>query len=104
MTDKDNRAVKADDPERALRQNYQNSLYRKFERGLGWLLLSIGAIILLLYGGWMVAQAWFVDPSIPLFIRIAGGALAAGGIVLLVSVLRETLFFHKHERYKDIEQ
>lgn len=90
--------------ESELRQTYENSVYRKVEPGLGWVLLSVGAIILLGYGGWMVAGSWFVDPSIPLFIRIGGGAVAVGCIVLLVSVLRETLFFHKHERYKDIEQ
>jgi hypothetical protein len=25
-------------------------------------------------------------------------------IILLVSILRETLFHHKHERYKDVER
>ena len=79
-------------------------VYRRMERGLGWILLSAGAIPLLLYGGWQFASDWFTNDAVPLWLRIAGGAMGAGVIILFVSVLRETLFFRKNERYKDIER
>ncbi len=92
------------DPGHALWQNYWGGVYRRLERGLGWILLSAGAIPLLMYGGWQFASDWFTNDSIPLWLRVAGGAVGAGMIILFVSVLRETLFFHKNERYKDIER
>ncbi|MGM0631687.1 MAG: anti-sigma factor family protein [Pseudomonadota bacterium] len=92
------------DPGNALWQIYWGGVYRRLERGLGWILLSAGAIPLLMYGGWQVASDWFTNDSIPLWLRIAGGVMGTGMIILFVSVLRETLFFHKRERYKDIER
>lgn len=92
------------DPGDALWKDYWAGVYRRLERGLGWILLSAGAIPLLLYGGWEFASDWLTDESIPLWLRVAGGTMGAGMIILFVSVLRETLFFHKHERYKDIER
>lgn len=92
------------DPGNALWQSYWGGVYRRLERGLGWILLSAGAIPLLMYGGWQFAGEWFTNDSVPLWLRIAGGVMGAGMIILFVSVLRETLFFHKHERYKDIER
>lgn len=92
------------DPGDALWQSYWSGVYRKAERSLGWILLSAGAIPLLMYGGWQFASDWLTNDSIPLWLRIAGGVMGTGMIILFVSVLRETLFFHKHERYKDIER
>lgn len=92
------------EPDAALWQTYWTGVYRRMERGFGWVLFSIGAIVLMLYGAWEFGRQWWSDDSIPLWARIAGGSLAAGTIILFVSVLRERLFFHKNERYKDIER
>jgi len=88
----------------ALWQTYWAGVYRRMERGFGWVLFSIGAIVLMLYGAWEFGRQWWGDDSIPLWVRIAGASLAAGTIILFVSVVRERLFFHKNERYKDIER
>jgi hypothetical protein len=37
-------------------------------------------------------------------VKTAGILLGAGSIILLVSVIREKLFLHKNERYKDIQR
>ncbi len=44
------------------------------------------------------------NPEIPLFLKIGILALMGGFIILLVSLLREQLFVHKRERYKEIEK
>ncbi len=92
------------EPDAAMWQSYWAGVYRRMERGLGWVLFSIGAVVLMLYGAWEFGRQWWSDDSIPFWVRIAGASLAAGTIILLVSVVRERLFFHKNERYKDIER
>ncbi|MAY55325.1 MAG: hypothetical protein CMQ46_11995 [Gammaproteobacteria bacterium] len=84
--------------------SYWQGVYRRVERGIGWILFSIGAIVLMFYGAWEMGRSWFTDSSIPLWIRLAGGSMVAGGTILMVSIIRERLFLHKNERYKDIQR
>ena len=83
---------------------YWTSVYNQLERGTGWILVSIGAIVLLGYGAWEGLQAMWVDDSIHLFVKIAVMALTLGLIVLLVSTIREKLFTRKHDPYKEIQR
>jgi anti-sigma factor RsiW len=92
------------EPGAALWKTYWAGVYRRMERGFGWVLFSIGAIVLMLYGAWEFGRQWWGDDSIPVWVRISGASLAAGIIILFVSVLRERVYFHKNERYKDIER
>lgn len=92
------------DPGETLWHDYWGGVYRRLERGIGWILLSVGAIPVLAYVCWQMASHFFTDPSIALWLRLSGGAMGLGLIILFVSVLRETVFFHKRERYKDIER
>ncbi len=95
---------KPEAPPPAVWENYWTGVYTRIERGLGWILFSVGAIALLLFGAWEFAREWITDPHIPLWVRLAGLSLAAGTIILFVSVIREKLFLHKNERYKDIQR
>ncbi len=81
---------------------YQTGVYQRIERGTGWILLSMGAIVLLSWGAWQWVQALLADNELPGFVRWAILALVVGLVVLLVSVVRERLFVHKRERYKDV--
>lgn len=92
------------EPPREIWDGYWQGVYRRLERGVGWILFSIGAIALLLFGAWEAGKEWITDVSIPLWVRIGGVSLAGGTIILLVSVTREKLFLHKRERYKDIQR
>lgn len=92
------------EPGSELWDSYWQGVYRRLERGFGWVLFSVGAMVLMGYGAWEVAREWVTDSGIPLWIRAAGVSMAGGGIVLLVSVIREKLFLHKNERYKDIQR
>ena len=84
--------------------SYWASVYSRFERGVGWIFASIGAIILLAYGAWKGVEDLLADTALPWFIKAALLALLFGLIVLLVSVGREKLFIGSRERYKDVER
>ncbi len=82
--------------------NYWQSIYRKTERGFGWILLSLGAIILLCFGLYEVMRELYVDSQIPLWVKIGVTAGGVGFIILLVSYIRERLFAYNRTRYKEV--
>jgi hypothetical protein len=82
---------------------YWSGIYNRIERGFGWVLLSLGAIILLAFGAWRLLNDFFMNSRAPLILKIGLGALLLGAIVLLVSVLRERLFSRAHDRYEEVE-
>ena len=83
---------------------YWASVYNRFERGIGWLLVSIGATVLLTFGVWQFIQELMADSSIPIFIKLAILLVIAGGALLLVSVLREKLFTRSRDPYKEVQR
>jgi hypothetical protein len=83
---------------------YWTSVYNKAERGVGWILVSIGAIILAGYGLWHAAEAIVADTNLPGFVKIALFGLFLGVAVLLVSVVREKLFTSRHDRYREVKR
>lgn len=83
-------------------QTYWANLYRKTERGLGWIIFSVGAIILLCFGAWEAFSALWVSVETPLWVKIGLSALGLGSIILLVSYARERLFAYKRDRYREV--
>ena len=83
---------------------YWTSVYNRLERRIGWILVSIGAMILLFFGGYKAVEGIIQDPSTPLLLKVGILAFMAGVVVLLVSIIRERLFVRKRERYKEVEQ
>ncbi len=82
---------------------YWNGIYNRIERGLGWIFLSLGAIIILAFGAWELLNKFFLDSQPPLILKIGVGAGLLGIIILLVSVIRERLFSRTHDRYEEVE-
>ena len=85
-------------------ETYWKSVYHRLERGVGWILLSLGAMIALAYGLWRAALELMADTSIPGFVK--GSILAAilGGVIIVVSVIREKMFVKKLDPYRDIQR
>lgn len=81
---------------------YWEHVYRRLERGIGWILLSLGAIIVGTWGLWTLVREVLQDTTMPVFIRWAVLALLAGGVILFVSVVRERVFMRKSDPYKDV--
>jgi len=91
-------------PSKEVWKVYWTSVYNRLERSIGWIFLSIGAMILLFFGGYKIVEGIIQDASTPLFLKIGILAFMAGIVVLLVSLTREQLFVRKRERYKEIEK
>jgi len=85
-------------------ENYWKGIYRRVELGLGWLLLSIGVIIILGFGLCALVQKFLLNPQEPFLLRIGVAAGGLGLIILLVSLIRERLFAYNRDRYKEIRR
>ena len=93
----------ADIPEHVW-DNYWRGIYRRLELGIGWILFSIGAIIILACMCYGIFQNFFLNPDEPLILKIGVGTLILGAIFLLVSVTRERIFAYRRDRYKEIKR
>ena len=92
------------EPEDKIWEQYWSSIYNRIERGAGWILFSLAAILLLIYGGFKAIEEIIKDPTVDIILKAGLLVLIAGLAILLVSVLREKLYFRKKDRYKDIRR
>ena len=92
------------EPEDRIWQDYWNGIYNRIERGFGWILFSVAAILLTIYGGFKAIEKLIKDPDVETIFKIGLLALIAGLAILFVSVLRERLYFWKKDRYKDVRR
>jgi hypothetical protein len=83
---------------------YWTGVYNRIERGIGWILVSLGAVVVGAYGAWKWLEAIWGEAGLPLFVKIAIMTLAVGLLVLAFSVIREKLFTHRRDPYKEIER
>jgi len=83
---------------------YGSSVYNRLERRIGWIFISIGAMILLFFGGFKLVEGVIRDTTVPPLLKIGILAFLAGIVVMLVSLGRERIFVRKRERYKEIEK
>jgi len=84
---------------------YWSSVYNRLERGVGWILFSLGAIVLLCYGGFKLVEAVIRDPTLQWWVKGGVLALVFGTVVLFVSLLRERLAVRKVDKYsREIER
>ena len=91
-------------PPRDVWKLYWASVYNRLERRLGWILLSIGAMIMLFFGGYKMVEGIIQDPSAPFLLKAGILTFMGGIVVLLVSLVREQFFVRKRERYKEVEK
>lgn len=83
--------------------DYWGSIYRRIERGVAWILISLGATVVGGIAIWFAAKfIWQLEW--PLIAKLGVFALAAGFLILFVSVARERASQIRHDRYKDVER
>jgi len=92
------------EPEDRLWQQYWDGIYNRIERGIGWIMFSVAAILLIIYGGFKAIEALIKDPAVETTLKIAMLALLVGLAILFVSVVRERIFFWSKDRYKDVRR
>lgn len=91
-------------PPEEIWDRYWLSIYNRFERGVAWILVSIGTIVITGYGLWYGVMAIWKESDAPLALRVAIFALMLGGVVLLLSVLREKLRIRRNDPYREIQR
>ena len=83
---------------------FWGSVYNRIERGVAWVLVSLGAAVLATWGLWHFVEDLLRDMDVPLVIKLAILALIAGGAILFFSVVREKLFTRRHDRYREVQR
>jgi predicted anti-sigma-YlaC factor YlaD len=78
------------------------SLYNRLERGVGYTLAGLGALVLLGYGLYRFTNEWLSDTSVPVVFKVGVCLLIGGLLVLAVSTIREKIVTYRHDRYKEI--
>jgi len=97
--------VKFTEPTDAELERYWRGVYNRLERGLGWILFSAGAILLLCYGAFVLLEEVIRDPNVALAVKIGVSALIVGAVILFVSLLRERLAVRKSDKYsREVER
>jgi len=79
---------------------YWPSVYARIERGMGWSLLLVGAVIWIAYG----VYAFITDPTTEALVKFLIALPVVGVLVLLISVVRERYHVSKTERYGEVER
>jgi len=96
--------MKLRNPPEEMWDGYWNSVYSRFERGVAWILVSLGAIVLGSWGAWSGVQDLMADADLPTVVKWSILALIVGLVMLLVSVVRYRLFVSRTDPYKEIER
>ena len=95
-------------PPGELWEHYWDHIYNRLERRVGWIFLSIGAIILAAWGLYaligIVLPDFWNDPNLPIAVKVGTIGLTLGIAVLFVSALRERLFTAKTDRYREVKR
>jgi len=91
-------------PEDRIWDQYWSNVYNRMERGTGWILFSMAAIALLLYGGFELIETIIKDPAVGVLMKVGMLALLGGLAILFVSVLRERVYFWSKDRYRDVRR
>ncbi|MFC2068108.1 hypothetical protein ACFLTP_03755 [Chloroflexota bacterium] len=73
---------------------------QKTLQSIAFILIGIGILVMI---GWSVA-AFFMAADIPVWIRIAIGAIGVGVLVLIVIVIKDRFTKAKKEDFKDVEK
>ena len=92
------------EPEDRVWEQYWGNIYNRIERGMGWILFSVAAIALLIYGGFQLIEEIIEDPTLGTLLKIGLFALLGGLVILLVSVVRERMYFWSRDRYRDVRR
>jgi predicted anti-sigma-YlaC factor YlaD len=91
-------------PEDKYWDQYWSNVYNRLERKIGWILLSMGSIVLLAYAIYTLGETFIFGKHIPLLVRVGVIALVGGLCTLLISVLRERWFISKSDKYERIRR
>lgn len=97
--------MKIKDPLPEAWDNYWLGIYNRLERKIGWILFSLGVLILLGFGSYSFVDEFLLkDSEAHLVIKIGVTSFLFGILVLIFSVAREKFFASKTDKYKEIQR
>lgn len=96
--------LKLRNPPEEVWDGYWTSVYSRVERGVGWLLLSVGAIVVGSWAVWRWVGDLIADTGLPLIVRYGVLAVFFGLVILLVSVVRHRVNVSRTDPYREIER
>ena len=91
--------VKFKEPTDAELARYWSSIYNRLERGIGWILFSLGSIALMCWGAFKLIEEVIRDPKVSAVVKFGTVAVVFGIVILIVSVARERLSTRKADKY-----
>ncbi len=84
--------------------DYWEHVYNRIERGISWILISLGAIVVGSFLVWQIIESIIVNQNIHVVLKAGILILLAGMVVLIVSILREKLMVRKVDKYREVER
>lgn len=84
--------------------DYWEHVYNRIERGISWILISLGVIVVGSFLVWQFIETIMVDQKIHVVLKAGILILLAGVVVLIVSILREKLMVRKVDKYREVER
>jgi predicted anti-sigma-YlaC factor YlaD len=85
-------------------EEYWSHVYNKIERGISWIFISIGTIIILTFAAWNAVTSLLNDSQMSTFLKTGIFIFIIGMVVLLVSILREKIMVKKVDKYREVER
>ena len=92
------------EPEDRIWQDYWTGIYNRIERSVGWIVFSVAAILLTIYGGFKLIETIITDATTGMLLKLGLLALIVGLAILFVSVLRERIYFWSKDRYRNVRR
>ncbi len=98
------RNMKLKTPSSEVFDTYWTKVYNRIERGIAWIIFSIGAVILITYGLFKAVEELISDGKLETIVKIGIIGVLAGLVILIVSVIREKIIMGKTDKYKEVKR
>ena len=98
------RKMKLKNPSREVWDSYWMGVYNRIERGIAWVVISIGALIFFGYASYEVVNAIINDTHTPPLAKLGITLLIFGALILIFSLVREKIFTSKRDKYKEVQR
>ncbi len=83
---------------------YWTHIYNRMERGIAWILFSLGSIIIGIFVFWQMISGLLEDKVMHPLMKAGIFLLLAGTVILIVSVVREKFMIKKVDKYREVER
>ena len=92
------------EPKNNFWDDYWLNIYNRLERGIAWILISLGLTFLIGYAIYEFIQKLFVDDGGPVIVKLGLITLFIGALILILSLIREQFIKFKNDNYKEIKR